>query len=219
VLDRPADHQQKLRKRLETRYPVLSAALDRWSPRSFAETPLEAEKLQSMFEAARLAPSAHNTQPVRFLVGRKVENPQFHARLFSCLSYGNQVWAHSAPVLILASVMRRRFSQERADFVPYPHAMHDLGLAVMSLILQAQSLGVHCHPMAGFDPERAQEEFRIPALFEPGIMVAAGYVGDPLKLEGSLRERELAPRSRRPLEELVFEGEWGRGSTLFDPEP
>jgi nitroreductase len=215
VLDRP-DHQTKVRKQLQTRYPVLTAALDRWSPRSFAERAPEEEKLQSMFEAARLAPSAHNTQPVRFLIARKAEDAGFHARLFSCLSEHNRVWAHSAPVLILAAVMRRRFSQERADFVPYPHAMHDLGLAVMSLILQAQSLGLHCHPMAAFDPARAQEEFAIPALFEPGIMIATGYLGDPERLEESLREREYAQRTRRPLEELVFEGAWGRPSTLFD---
>ena len=123
-------------KRLETRYPVLAPALNRWSPRSFAERRPEPESLQSMFEAARLAPSAHNTQPVRFLLGRKGHGDTY-ARLFTCLSDGNKVWADSAPVLILAAVLRQRFSQERADFVPYPHAMHDLGLCVMSLILQA----------------------------------------------------------------------------------
>ena len=219
MLDRPADHHIRLKKRLETRYPVLSAALDRWSPRSFSEKPPEAEKLQSMFEAARLAPSAHNTQPVRFLVARKAEDAAFYARLFSCLSEGNRVWAHSAPVLVLAAVMRRRFSQERADYVPYPHAMHDLGLAVMSLILQAQELGLFCHPMAGFDPERAQEEFAIPELFEPGIMIAVGYLGDPALLHEHLRERELGGRTRRPLQELVFEGAWGKPSPLFDAEP
>jgi nitroreductase len=201
-------------KRVETRYAVLPALADRWSPRSFASREPEPEKLQSIFEAARLAPSAHNTQPVRFLMARKGEG-ELYARLFACLSDGNRTWAHSAPVLVLAAVMRKRFSQERAAFVPYPHAMHDRGLAVMSMILQAQSLGIHCHPLAGFDPEQAQDAFAIPDLFEPAVVIAIGYLGAPDVLPDRLRERELGPRTRRPLEELVFEHAWGQASPLF----
>lgn len=126
--------EQRVDKRLQTRFPVLAPILNRWSPRSFSDRPPEAEKLQSIFEAARLAPSAHNTQPVRFLLGRKGE-VETYARLFGCLDDHNKVWVGSAPVLILAAVMRQRFSQVKGNFVPYPHAMHDLGLAVMSLIL------------------------------------------------------------------------------------
>lgn len=209
--------ERRALKRLKTRYPVLAPLLNRWSPRSFAERAPETEKLQSVFEAARLAPSTHNTQPVRFLLARKGQGETYR-RLFSCLSHGNTYWAGSAPVLVLASVMRQRFSQERVDFVPYPHAMHDLGLAVMSLIVQAEALGLSCHPMAGFDPEAAQQEFSIPSLFEPALVIAIGYLGDPEKLSGTLRERELAPRTRRPLEELVFEHEWGEASPLFSDE-
>jgi len=201
-------------KRVETRYAVLPALADRWSPRSFAARAPEPGKLRSVFEAARLAPSAHNTQPVRFLVARKGLD-EIYEKLFACLSNGNRIWAHSAPVLVLAAVMRKRFSQERASFVPYPHAMHDLGLAVMSMILQAQSLGMHCHPLAGFDPEQAQEAFAIPDLFEPAVVIAIGYLGDPEVLPDALRNRELGPRTRRPLEELVFEHAWGQASSLF----
>jgi len=118
-------------------------------------------------------------------------------------------------VLGLASVMRRRFSQVKADFVPYPHCMHDLGLAVMSLIVQGQHLGLHCHPMAAFDPEKAQHDFDIPPLFAPGIMIAIGYLGDPDALPPELRDKETAPRTRRPLEETVFEDAWGQSSPLF----
>lgn len=206
--------ERRAAKRLQTRYPVLGPILNRWSPRSFAERAPEVEKLQSMFEAARLAPSAHNTQPVRFLLGRKGEG-ETYARLFDCLDDHNKVWVGAAPVLILASVMRQRFSQNTGNFVPYPHAMHDLGLAVMSLILQAEALGLSCHPMAAFDPEKAQAEFAIPSIFAPGLMIANGYAGDPNSLSGLLRERELAPRVRRPLEEMVFEHAWGESSPLF----
>lgn len=201
-------------RRVDTRYPVLAALADRWSPRSFADREPEPHKLRSMFEAARLAPSAHNSQPTRFLIGRRNHGDMFD-RLYSCLDPHNADWAHRVPVLVLASVMRKRFNQTRGEFVPYSHFMHDLGLSVMSLIIQAQHLGLHCHPLAAFDPDRAQELFAIPPLFLPGMMIGVGYVGSPDVLPPDLRLRETARRTRRPLEELVFEGTWGEASSLF----
>jgi nitroreductase len=205
------------KKRVVTRHEVLPVLSERWSPRSFDGRAPAPEILCSMFEAARLAPSAHNTQPVRFLIARKGVGRAYE-RLFACLMDDNKTWAHTAPVLILAAVMRRRFSQEKGGFVPYPHGMHDLGLAVMSLIVQAHELGLHCHPMAAFDPEAAQAEFSIPDLFEPGVVIAVGFVGEPERLPPALRDKELGPRTRRPLEELVFEEDWGVGSPLFAGE-
>jgi Nitroreductase len=201
-------------KRLDTGAEILAVFTDRWSPRSFASRMPEPEKLRTMFEAARLAPSAHNTQPARFLVALKGRGDDYD-RLYSCLSDGNKEWAHTAPVLVLAAAMRQRFSQKDAAFVPYPHSMHDLGLAVMSAILQARAVGLDCHPMAGFDPDRASVLFDIPPLFEPGVVIAVGYLGSPDALAEPLRERELAPRTRRSLVELVFEDRWGTGSSLF----
>jgi nitroreductase len=203
-------------KRVETRHPVLPIIEDRWSPRSFADRPVVPEALRSLFEAARLAPSAHNTQPARFLLGRRGVGDSY-ARLFDCLSEGNREWAHSAPVLVLAATLRERFSPVASALVPYPHGTHDLGLAVMSLLLQAQALGLHAHPMAGFDPELARASFSIPPLFEPMVVIAVGYLGSPDSLPDALRVRELAPRARRPLEELVFEGDWGLTSPVFVP--
>jgi len=205
-------------KHVEVRSEVLPLFVERWSPRSFDDTPPSREQLRTMFEAARLAPSAHNTQPPRFLVTQK-DRGSGYQRLYDCLSDGNQVWAHTAPVLILASAMRERYSQVAAEMVPYPHSMHDLGLAVMSLILQAQALGLACHPMAGFDPDRARDAFAVPPLFEPGVVIAVGHLGPPDVLPPDLHAREVGPRSRRALEELVFEDTWGRAATLLGEPP
>lgn len=201
-------------KRVETRFPVLPAILDRWSTRSFSARIPATAQLQSLFEAARLAPSAHNTQPSRFLLAQKGQGDAYE-RLFACLHDHNKVWAHTAPVLILASVMQQRFSQEKGTWVPYSHFMHDLGLAVMSLILQATSLGLSAHPLAAFDADQARAAFAVPPLFEPALIVAVGYIGPSEVLPEALRVREEGPRVRRPLEEIVFEDTWGEAARIL----
>lgn len=208
--------QPAARRQVDTRYPVLPALLDRWSPRSFADRQPADEALGSIFEAARLAPSAHNSQPSRFMLGRRGQGTMFQ-RLFDCLDPHNQEWAHAAPVLVLASVARRRFSVVTGEFVAYPHGLHDLGLAIMSMIVQAQALDLHCHPLAAFDTERAQAEFAIPPLYLPAMILAIGHLGLADALPADLRTKETARRTRRTLEELVFEDEWGQAARLFAP--
>ena len=200
-------------KRIPTQYPVLREIAERWSPRSFDSRPVERTKLCSLFEAARMAPSAHNCQPSRFILAAR-DRPDSYEKLFDSLHEHNKVWAHRAPVLILASATRERFSQQRAEMVPYPHCMHDLGLAVMSLILQAQGLGLHSHPLAAFEPDQVRAAFEIPDLFEPMLIIAVGYLGSPEVLPPSLRTRETARRTRRSLEEMVFEDKWGQASNI-----
>jgi nitroreductase len=201
-------------KRVEGRFEVIGLLADRWSPRSFLEQAVETVKIGSLFEAARLAPSAHNTQPPRFILAERQRRSAYDD-LLGCLSEANQVWARTAPALILASAMRRRYSAIEGDMVPYPHAVHDLGLAVMSMIVQAEAVGLSCHPMGGFDPDLARERFGVPSLFEPLVVIAVGYRGSPDLLPPELRRRELGRRSRRPLEELVFEGAWGRPAAFL----
>jgi len=70
------------------------------------------------------------------------------------------------------------------------------------------------HQMAGFSPEKVTEIYSIPKNFEPVAAIALGYGGEVEHLPESLRERELAPRSRKPIQEFVFEGRWGQTSPL-----
>jgi nitroreductase len=92
---------------------------------------------------------------------------------------------------------------------PNRHAIHDVGLATAQMILQALAMGVFVHPMAGFYPEKVRELYGVPEGYEPVAAIAAGYPGDPATLPESLRQRELAPRVRKPQEEFVFRGRFG----------
>lgn len=183
------------------------AIQQRWSPRAFAPQPVEPQKLLSLLEAARWAPSSGNGQPWHFIVG--VRGSITHTRLVEAIKEGNLPWAAQAPVLML-SVARTTTASGR----PAPHAFYDVGLAVANLTFQATLLDLFVHQMGGFEPEKARALFAIPDGFAPVTMLAIGYLGEPELLDERNRERELAPRTRRPLSEFVFEETWGKVAAL-----
>jgi len=164
---------------------------------------VEPEKLRSLFEAARWAPSSNNEQPWHFIVGTKAD-PAAYDRLFACLKEGNKKWAFRAPVLML-SVARLNFED---GGTPNRHALHDTGMAALSLCLQATAMGIIAHQMAGFDIEKARTDLGLPAGHEPVAMIAVGYPGDAAELPDYLREREMKPRERKLSTEFVSHGTW-----------
>jgi nitroreductase len=182
---------------------------DRWSPRAFSERSVSVDDLALLLEAARWAPSSSNEQPWRFIVARKEDADSF-AKIHSVLVESNQTWTKHAAVLMLA-IAKKTFG---ATGNPNLWARHDVGLALGSLTLQASALGIFVHPMAGFDPEKARSVFHIPDDFEPVTAVAIGYPGDPNALPEKLKTRELAPRTRKPLQEIAFGGNWGEALEL-----
>lgn len=192
-----------MEKPADVAYPIHDLLRRRWSPRAFSERMVEPEKLQSLFEAARWAPSSNNEQPWHFIVGTK-DDLSGHDRLFQCLNEKNKKWAFRAPVLML-SVAQLNWED---DGTPNRHAWHDTGMAVFSLVIQATALGLIVHQMAGFDVEKARADLKIPAGYEPVAMIAIGYPDDPAILDDRLRQRELAPRERKPVIEFVSSGMW-----------
>ena len=193
-----------MEKTAETRRPIHELLARRWSPYAYSERAVVPEILVSLLEAARWAPSSFNEQPWSFLVATK-ENPEEFARLLSCLVPGNQEWARHAPVLML-SVAKLKFDRGgRAN----PHAWHDVGLAAMNLVVEAMAHGLYVHQMAGIEPERARELYAIPEGWEAVAGIAVGYLGDPSTASEKSRQRDAAPRSRKPLEQMVFSGRWG----------
>jgi nitroreductase len=198
-----------MEKPADSLYPIEALLKRRWSPRAFADRAVEPEKLLSLWEAARWAASTANQQPWYFIVATKQDAAEY-ARLLSCLRENNQQWASQAPVLMV-SVAKLAFD---ANGQPNRHAFHDVGLAVANLIVQATAFGLGVHQMAGFSPERVRELYGVPDDFEPVAGIVLGYPGDPTILPDELRQRELAPRVRRPLESFVFERAWGQTASL-----
>lgn len=192
-------------KPAQTVYPINELMRRRWSPRAFEEgRPIEREKLLTLLEAARWAPSCFNDQPRRFLVFDGSDSEALE-RARACLIPGN-AWAVKAPVLMI-SVARETFEQNGK---PNRWAQHDTGLATESLLLEAVELGLAAHPMAGYDADRARSEFGIPEGFTPIAMIAIGYPyrGRLEELDEKLRVRELTSRERKAIGETVFAGIW-----------
>ena len=187
--------------------PVEDIILRRWSPRAFAERPVSDADLKSIFTAASWAASSYNEQPWRFLVGRKGD--ETWQKIFDALTPANQSWTKFAPVLY-ATFAKKTFSHNGS---PNRVAVHDVGAASATLSLQATALGLHTHGMAGFDPEKLRAAFGVPNDFEPVACWALGYLGDPDILPENYKQMELQPRTRKPLNQFVF-NEWERAASL-----
>lgn len=180
-------------------YPVAPLFLNRWSPRSYKESQVTDEVLNTVLEAARWAPSSSNLQPWRFVVAKTEEQRKaFH----TFIRPNNRLWVEKAPVLIL-------LASHRVNANGDPNGAHafDTGAAWGLLALQAKLLGLSTRAIGGFDKEEARIALHVPDEFELHAVIALGYQGDTETLHESFRDRE-APNGRRPLQESIIEGKW-----------
>ena len=180
-----------------TAAPLIPALAERWSPRAFDPSAVVPETaLTAALEAARWSPSASNTQPWRFVVARR-GTTEFDTIAAALMGF-NQAWAGSASVLIVA------FAEVKdAEGNDRRWATYDLGQAVAHLSVQAHHDGLHVHQMGGFDGDALRTAFGIEDRFVPTSVSAIGVLGDPNALPDPLRERELAPRTRAALDDIV----------------
>src|SRR3984893_17824515 len=199
-----------MHKRAPTDFPVHDFVAERWSPRAFSDKLVAPDVLSSLFEAARWAPSSSNEQPWTYIVATKDDAENF-AKLVSVLVPFNVTWAQHAPVLALA-VAELAFTK---NGTPNRNAQYDVGAASSWLTVEATSRGIFVHQMAGYDHDKAREVFAIPAGWEPIAAMAIGYPGDQESLPQPLRDREVAPRTRKPVSAFVMSGSWAKKAPIL----
>ncbi|QUQ69761.1 nitroreductase family protein [Kutzneria sp. CA-103260] len=181
-------------------HPLIS---ERWSPRALdPAAKITDAQLESLFEAARWAASSGNTQPARWLVGRRGDAS--FQQIFDALRPGNQSWAGAASALLVGCVVTE---DETGRTLPMPD--YALGLSAQNLVLQAVAEGLVAHQMGGFSREAVATSFGLPATAQAVVAIAVGTLGAPSLLPEDLAARETAPRVRKPLSELVFTENWG----------
>ena len=186
--------------RAKTSQPVHEIIATRRSPRSLDPlTPISDEDLISFLEAARWAPSALNGQPWRFFVGRNGD--EVFAEILSTLARFNQTWAKNAAALI--TVAAKTTKDDGAIHADY---QYDCGLAVAQLVFEVHNRGFVAHQMTGFDRAESSKILEMADDLAPIVVIAIGKQDAPEKLTGSAAEREMAPRERKPLAEIVLAG-------------
>lgn len=184
---------------LDNPHSVLDLIVRRRSLRAYSDAPLTATQINTLFEAARWAPSSVNEQPWQYIYA--VRGEDLWDVIFETLNEGNRAWAKDAPLLVV-SLARTTFLRNGR---PNPSAMYDLGGANAILSLQATAMGLNVHQMGGYDHARLRQVLRVPSGVELGVVMAIGFPGDADQLPEPLRERERMPRVRRPVSDFVMD--------------
>lgn len=184
---------------------LLPEIANRKSPRAFLSRPVEEEKIQLLLEAVRWAPSSYNKQPWRIvLVTDSAVREQMHEGLMT----GNRRWAVKAP--ILAVIVSRVEADDVRHDNAVPYYLYDCGQAAMSLVLQAEHMGLRCHQMAGWEQGPIRAALGIPDEEQPIVVMAIGYEGDIADLDERSREKEMVSRTRKELRAFAFRDRWGK---------
>ncbi len=193
-----------MKKEAKTDYQIHPLLTSRWSPRAFSNQPVETEKLQRLFEAARWAPSSSNEQPWSFIVG--ISGDETYSMIYDSLVEFNQLWAKTAPVLVVA-VGKKLSSKSGKQNAWYSY---DVGQSVAHLSIQAAHEGLYVHQMGGFDAAIISTELQIPEDHEALAVFTIGYMGDYNVLHPNLQQLELAERQRKSQHEFVFSKKFGQ---------
>ncbi len=192
------DAATTLSRSTDSSQPLVPLLEERWSPRSYDETAtISDDRLDAVLEAARWAASAQNLQPRRFIAGRR--GTETFRTINEHLLGFNQTWAHRSSVLVVGVL---ETASEDGDARPF--AQYDLGQSLAALTVQAHAEGLHVHQMAGIDAQGLRAAFDLPERFQPFTVTAIGTVAHPSQLDEKAAAREVAPRTRLPLDEVVL---------------
>lgn len=196
-----------MKKPAITQVPIHEIIANRWSGRAYdAEKSISQAQIISLLEAARWAPSCFGDQPWRFVVTDKSSDAAAWQKAFDCLAPSNQTWVKDAPVLLLVCADTLFGHNEQ----PNRWAQYDTGAAAENLCLQAEALGLMAHQMGGFNADAAREALNVPPQFTLMAMISVGYAADIATISGEALARETAERKRKPLQDLFFNGSWGK---------
>ena len=167
----------------------------RRSIRRFLPEPVEREKIMACLEAARIAPSAENAQPTRFLI---VDYPELKSELareaFSGI-YSMTKFAAQAPVIVVVlarlDVMAHRVGRRIQGTQFY---LIDIGIAGEHFVLRAEEMGLSTCWIGWFNVRRTRKLLRIPRKYKIVCLFAVGHAAS----------RPPAETKRKPLKEIAW---------------
>lgn len=177
---------------------IIPSISKRYSPVHFSSQEILRNDLTALIEAAGMAASAFNNQPWRFIYLEK-DDPEFNSA-FNSLAEPNQKWVASAPAILIVLCLKNYEKNGR----PNSRAFYETGMAMGNLSVQATSMGLYLHQMAGYNKEELVTNLRIPEKYDVIVTCALGYPDDIALTDKDLQERASKPRSRLEVDKVLF---------------
>ncbi|XVJ70389.1 MAG: nitroreductase family protein [Rhizobacter sp.] len=187
----------------QAEHPIAPLFINRWSPRAFSGEAISETELFSLFEAARWAPSANNSQPWRFIYVLN-GTPEWTA-VHALLNENNQRWSAKAAALVVLVSKTTHRRKDATEATPLRSHSLDAGAAWASLAFQAEHSGWRTHAIGGFNRDAARQTLGIPDGFHVEVAIAIGRQAQADTLPEDLRQREV-PNQRQPLKDIVARG-------------
>jgi nitroreductase len=154
----------------------MDIANKRRSVRKYLDKPVEKEKIAMCLEAARLAPSACNSQPWKFIV---VDNPVLKDAVCDAVfsgAYRTNMFAKKAPVLVAVVSDKGNFIAKVGGFLrDTRYYLIDIGIAAEHFMLQAAELGLGTCCLGWFSEKEAKKELSVPAGNRVDLFISVGY--------------------------------------------
>jgi len=156
---------------------ILDVIAQRQSDRSYKTTPVEPEKIQLCMEAARLAPSACNSQSWKFIV---VDDPRLKNEIAVCAtSTGLNKFTSQVPVIIAVVLEKANVLSLIGGTVrDKDYTAMDIGMAVENICLQAEALGLGTCILGWFNEKKVKQLLHIPKSRRVPLLISLGYSDD-----------------------------------------
>ena len=173
---------------------IVEILLQRQSVRGYTDQPVEPEKIARCLEAARMAPSACNAQPWKFIV---VDNPQLKDQVAGYTTSGPLVpmnhFTRQAPILVVIVRESPNLTSKIGTLLKdKPYTLMDTGIVALQFCLQATAEGLGTCIMGWFNEKKVKELLHIPKSKRAELIITLGYPSSQI----------LRPKVRKTLDEM-----------------
>ena len=167
----------------------------RKSVRDFLDRPVEREKIMTCLQAARIAPSASNSQPWKFIVvdDSQLKNKLCNAAFSGIYSFNS--FCKAAPVIVAIVSEKSKFlARIGGMFRGTQYYLIDIGIAGEHLILQAEDLGLGTCWIGWFDEGAVKSILNVPEGKKIDVLIALGYYD---------RQKVSSEHNREPMDKIA----------------
>jgi nitroreductase len=155
---------------------MLELILSRQSDRKYSDKPVEKEKLERIIEAGRMAPSACNAQPWKFIVVTEPDLRKKIAVASSAKILGMNSFVNQAPVLLIVVREQPNFTSKVGGTIKNrDYSLIDIGIASENICLQASAEGMGSCMIGWFDEDMVRKLLGIPKSKRVELIITLGY--------------------------------------------